>query len=147
MDVATRTGRLIQALIIACSLLGAALLVEIHMLVPTFVFDFISAGWVCFVLDSILTFVRPRASYYFGLLLSGLGLAASLPQGTHWSFIEDGMVVPSAIFISGSLMQGAIIVLVVYYHLVRQRSTTNSALEAAGGAHTPASHRWLELRL
>lgn len=120
----TRTAKTIQALILASTLLGIALLFEIYAIVPPFVFEIVSVGWVCFAFDSLLTFVRPTASFCLGLILSVLGLSASLPQSTHWEFIQEGLVVPSAIFIAGSIMQGMIVVLSAYY-LVGLRKGVN----------------------
>ena len=112
-----RYAAAIQALILASSVLGVALLYEISPLVPAFVFDFVAVGWALFVLDSILTFIRPVVSYYFGFVLAVLALGASLPQSAHWSFIQNGLLVPSLIFLTGSAMQIAIIVLVGLFTL------------------------------
>ncbi|HYB76532.1 MAG TPA: hypothetical protein VEC08_06210, partial [Nitrososphaerales archaeon] len=107
----TRIAKTIQGLIVASTLLGIALLFEIYAVVPLEVFEIVSIGWVCFVIDCFLTFIRPNASFCIGLILSILGLSASLPQSTHWEFIQEGQLVPSAIFITGSIMQGIIVVL------------------------------------
>jgi hypothetical protein len=120
----TRTARAIQALIIASALLGVALLWEIHSIVPPEVFDIIAFGWVLFVIDSALTFLRPRVSYYVGLVLALLALGASLPQSAHWAFIQNGLLVPSVIFVSGSVVQVLIIVFVVSY-LVKEGRTAD----------------------
>ena len=115
------TGKAIQALIVASSVLGIALLIEINSAVPQEVFDFIAFGWALFVVDSLLTFVRPTISYYLGLILSVLGLSASLPQSAHWAFIENGQLIPSAIFVAGSIFQVLIIGLVALYTIKRRR--------------------------
>jgi len=129
---------MIQALILASTLLGICLLVEINSLVPPFVFDIVSVGWVCFVIDSVLTFVEPTASFCLGLILSVLGLGASLPQSTHWQFIEEGLFVPSAIFIAGSIMEMAIVVLAAYY-LVGLYTNRNRAISRRGGFAFPGA--------
>ena len=121
-----RTARVIQALIIASTLLGIALLFEIHSVVPPFVYEIVSIGWICFAVDSFLTFVKPTTSFCVGLVLSLLGLSASLPQSTHWEFIQEGLIVPSAIFIAGSIMEVMIVMLSAYY-LIGLRSRGNSA--------------------
>ena len=118
-----QSGRAIQALIVASSVLGIALLYEINSVVPPDVFDFVALGWALFVVDSALTFVRPVISYYFGLVLAVLALSASLPQSAHWSFIENGLLVPSAIFVTGSAFQVLIIVLVIYHSIKMRRSS------------------------
>jgi hypothetical protein len=116
----TRTARAIQVLIIASTLLGVALLWEIHSMVPPEVFDTIAFGWILFVIDSALTFLKPGVSYYIGLVLALLALGASLPQSAHWAFIQNGLLVPSVIFVSGSVVQVLVIIFVVSY-LVRER--------------------------
>ncbi len=108
-------GRWIQCLILASVALGAGFLLEVQPLLPPAVFDFITAGWALFVVDGLLTFLRPRVSYYFGSALAALALASSLPQSTHWQFIAQGEVLPSLVFVGGSSMQVAIIALVAYY--------------------------------
>lgn len=117
-----QTGKAIQALIVASTILGVGLLIEINSVVPPEVFDFIALGWALFVVDSLLTFVRPTISYYLGLILAVLGLSASLPQSAHWAFIENGLLIPSAIFVTGSAFQVLIIALVVYYSIKVRRS-------------------------
>ncbi len=117
-----QTGRAIQVLIVASSFLGVALLIEINSVVPPDVFDFVAVGWALFVVDGVLTFVRPVISYYLGLVLAVLALSASLPQSAHWAFIENGLLIPSAIFVTGSAFQVLIIVLVVYYSFKMRRS-------------------------
>ncbi|MGP8125576.1 MAG: hypothetical protein ACLQEQ_06900 [Nitrososphaerales archaeon] len=117
-----QTGKAIQVLIVASSFLGVALLIEINSVVPSDVFDFVAVGWALFVVDGVLTFVRPVISYYLGLVLAVLALSASLPQSAHWAFIENGLLIPSAIFVTGSAFQVLIIVLVVYYSFKTRRS-------------------------
>ena len=120
----TRTTRTIQVLILAAAILGVGLLWEIYPLLPSMVFDSIFVGWALFVVDGALTFARPRISYYLGLVLSVLGLSASLPQSAHWAFIENGQLIQSAIFLAGSTVEVLIIVLVVYV-LVQSRQVVN----------------------
>ena len=104
---------------------------EIHSVVPSVVFEIVTVGWACFAVDSLLTFVKPTASFCAGLVLSVLGLSASLPQSTHWEFIEEGLVVPSAIFIAGSLMEIMIVILGAYYLVgLRSRGSGPKALES-----------------
>lgn len=123
-------GRTVQALILSATVLGVGLLFEIQPLVPAAVFDTVSVGWVLFVLDSVLTFVRPVPSYYLGLVLSVLGLSSSLTESAHWAFIQEGQLVPSTIFVAGSVIQVLIVVLVSYRTLaaVRRRGVTFGCL-------------------
>ena len=119
-DARRRIGKFIQALVLLSVLLGALFLAQAYSQVPSFVFEFVAVGWVLFIIDAALTFVRPRASYAFALVLALLALASSLPQSTHWAFVANGDVLPAATFLAGSAVQVILAVLVVYY-FVRAR--------------------------
>ncbi len=101
-------------------LLGVAFLWQVSGLLPTAVFDFVAAGWVLFVLDAILTFVRPRASYYLAFVLAILALTSSLPQSAHYAFIQERVLLPAATFVVGSAAQ-VLLVILVPYHFFRER--------------------------
>jgi hypothetical protein len=113
--------RLIQALIILSVLIGVLFLYQVQGLVPAEVFAFVAVGWVLFVVDSVLTFLRPRLSYYLAFVLAVLALASSLPETAHYTFIEQGDVVPALIFIVGSAAQILLVVLVPYYFVSARR--------------------------
>jgi hypothetical protein len=117
------SGRSIQAVILFSAALGVLFLWQAAGLLPGFVFDFIAFGWVLFVVDSALTFVRPRISYLLAFVLAILALSASLPQSAHWAFIQEGDLVPAAIFITGSIAQILLLILVPY-HFVRGRRSS-----------------------
>ena len=107
--------RLIQGSIIFTTLFGVVFLWEVYPLLPSFVFDFVAAGWVCFVIDSALTFFRPRASFALGLVLAILGLASSLPQPEHYAFFQEGNLAAAATFSIGTIAELLIVGLVAYY--------------------------------
>jgi hypothetical protein len=116
-------GRLIQTLILFSTILGIFFLWEVYSLLPSFVFDFLALGWFLFLVDSVLTFVRPRISYFLGLVLAILTLAASIPQPEHYSLIASGNVEATVTLILGSSAQAGIIVSVAYYALKTRRSS------------------------
>ena len=62
--------RVIQALILSSAVLGVFFLWEAYPLLPPDVFYALTFGWLLFVFDGALTFVRPRVSYYLGLALA-----------------------------------------------------------------------------
>ncbi len=99
------------------TLLGLAFLWEVNGILPGPVFDFVAVGWALFVVDSVLTFIRPVASYYLGLALAALALASSLPQSAHYALVESGLSFQAATFVAGSASQVLIIVLVIYRFL------------------------------
>ncbi len=129
----TKTGRAIQSLIIFSTLLGILFLWQVYGVLPSIAFDLLAVGWGLFVVDSALTFVRPKIAYYLGLVLAILALATSLPQSTHYSFIQNGVLLPSATFVAGTAAQVLIIVLVLY-HFVHARRTDEWAWPGAKSA-------------
>jgi hypothetical protein len=108
------TARLIQGLILFSTVLGVLFLLQVYTLLPSFVFDAIALGWVLWVVDSALTFVRPSLSRYLALLLAFLTLAATLSQPEHYSLVGSGNLEAAATLIAGSSAQVAIIVAVSY---------------------------------
>ena len=116
----TRTERGISTCIYGCTVLGAAFLWLGQGQIPPVPFMIIAAGWILFFVDSLLTLVRPRASFLLGGLLAGLGLAASLPQTAHYRLFESGQIVFGTIFLAGTVLQGILLVLALAY-LVRMR--------------------------
>ena len=108
------TDRVIQALILFSTILGVFFLWQVYPLLPSFVFDAIAFGWVLWVVDSVLTFLRPNASIYLGLLLAFLTLAATLSQPEHYALLGSGDLEAAATLIVGSSAQVAIILAVAY---------------------------------
>ncbi len=118
---ASPTGRAIQALVIFSTLLGVLFLAQAYVQVPSTVFDIVAAGWVLFVVDSLLTFFRPTVSYYLAFVLAILALGSSLPQSAHYAFIANGELLSSATFLVGSLAQVLLVVLVPYHFIKARR--------------------------
>lgn len=116
-----RLERTIQALILFSTALGVLLLYEIYALLPAAAFDFVAAGWVLFVFDSVLTFIRQRIAFYLAFVLALLGLSTSLPQSAHYAFIASGDLVPAAIFVIGSALMILIAILAPTLVLLRRR--------------------------
>ena len=121
------SGSTIQATILFSTVLGVLFLWQVYDLLPSFVFDFVASGWVLFLVDSALTFVRPKASYALGFVLALLALASSLPQSAHYAFIQAGELLPSITFIVGTAAQVLLIVLVPI-HFIRARKESGSGL-------------------
>lgn len=112
-----RTGRLIQVDVVFSAVLGVIFLVQVYGVLPSQFFDFVFVGWVLFVLDSVLTFTNPRVSYAMAFALALLALVSSLPQSAHYAFIENGVLLPAATFVLGTLAQVLLLILVPYYFL------------------------------
>jgi hypothetical protein len=114
-------GRTIQTLVIFSTVLGVLFLLQAYRLVPTSVFEFVTAGWILFVVDSCLTFLRPRLSYYLAFVLAVLALSSSLPETAHYAFIATGDLLPAATFVLGSAAQVLLVVLVPYFYLKQRK--------------------------
>jgi uncharacterized membrane protein YesL len=90
-------------------------------LLPRDVFDILTFGWLLFVVDSTLTFIRPKVAYYFGLVLAVIALGETLSQPAHYALVESGALPASITLILGSLAQALLIVLVIYYGVSERR--------------------------
>ena len=133
MDRRGKVGRAIQGLILFSAVLGALFLWEASGLLPASVFDIIAVGWALFVVDSAMTFVRPVASYYLGLVLAVLALSASLPQPAHYTFFAAGEILAGATFTAGTAAQFALIALVVYYAVISRKPMSRAAETVRSG--------------
>lgn len=113
--------RAIQGVIIFCTLFGIPFLYEVYPVLPSSVFYTVTFGWVLFVVDSVLTFVRPRASYYLGLVLAVLAFGATVSQPDHFALIASGDVAATITLIVGSASELVLIVLVIAFVLTSRK--------------------------
>ena len=113
--------RVIQGLIVFSAVLGVAFLWQAYPLLPTDVFEILAFGWFLFVVDSVLTFVRPLASYVLGLVLALIALSQTLSQPEHYAIIESGNVPGTVTLVLGSAAQALIIVFVGYFLVARRK--------------------------
>ena len=114
--------RAIQGSILFATLFGVPFLVEVYPVLPREVFYSVAFGWVLFVVDSALTFVRPRASYYLGLALAVIALVVTWTQPEHLALIEGGNVSATVTIIVGTVAEVAIIALVGYFAVSTRKS-------------------------
>jgi len=127
-------SRAIQGLIIFSAVLGVFFLWQAQPLLPTDVFEILTLGWLLFVVDSILTFVRPRISYYLGLVLAVVALSETLTQPEHYALVENGNVPATIILVLGSVAQAMLIGLVIWFIISERRKDP----WAWPGAESPA---------
>lgn len=113
--------RAIQSLILFSTVLGVFFLWQAYPLLPSFVFDFVSFGWVLFVTASVITFVKPKASFYLALVLAVLALISTLSQPEHYALVENGNVPATITLFLGSAAEILIIALTVYYFATGQK--------------------------
>ena len=108
-------AKAIQGVILFSTIFGAFFLYEVYPLVPAFVFDGVAVGWALFLVDSILTFLRPRISFYLGMALAVAALAATLSAPEHYQLIAGGNVPATATLVVGWGSEVLLIVLVGIY--------------------------------
>jgi hypothetical protein len=115
-----KTGNAIQATVFFSAILGVFFLIQVYLLLDPLAFEIIALGWVLFVFDGLLTFTRPRASYYLAFLLAFLALFETLSQPAHYSLVLSGNIPAAATILAGSAAQVILLVLVPY-HFSRER--------------------------
>jgi len=126
--------RAIQGLILFSTVLGVFFLWQAQPLLPINVFYFLVFGWTLFVIDSALTFLRPKISYYFGLVLAVLALGETLSQPEHYQLVENGNLPAAIILVLGSVAQGLLIAFTLYFLISERRKDP----WAWPGAESPA---------
>ena len=127
-------ARVIQGLIVFSTVLGVFFLWQAHPLLPGDVFDILAFGWLLFLVDSVLTFVRPKVSYYLGLVLAVVALSETLTQPEHYALVENGNVPATLILVLGSIAQALLIGSVVWFVVSGRRKDP----WAWPGAESPA---------
>ena len=118
----TALPRVIQGLIVFSTVLGAVFLWQAYPVLPTDAFGFVAFGWVLFVVDCILTVVRPLASYYLGVVLAVVALGSTLSEPAHFTLVESGNLLASATIVLGSTAEILLAATGVYYLLTRRRT-------------------------
>jgi hypothetical protein len=113
----SRLERAIDLLIYLSVLLGVVLLPQIYLLVPSWLFYSVLAGWVAYLLVAVATIRHLKVAYPFAFLLSILTLAVSLPQPEHYSFAGEGMWLATLTFAVGSVVQIALLVMIPLHML------------------------------
>ena len=108
-------------MIVFSTVLGVFFLWQAHPLLPGDVFDILAFGWLLFVVDSVLTLVRPRISYYLGLVLAVIALSETLTQPEHYALVENGNVPATVILVLGSVAQALLIGSVIWFVISERR--------------------------
>ena len=109
-------------LIYASVILGVALLVQLYaLMVPSWLFYSILAGWLLYLLVAIGVATGRDKAYPPALVLSIVTLAVSLPQPEHYSLADAGPTLASLTFMAGSLLQAGVIILVTSFLVLKRR--------------------------
>lgn len=114
--------RMIQGLIIFSTVFGVAFLWEVYPILPPVVFDGVAIGWVLFAVDSILTFIRPKISFYLGIALAVIALTATLSQPEHYALVASGNIPATVTIVVGSFAEALLIILGVAYLMKSRKS-------------------------
>ena len=117
-----RVRRIANWLIYASVILGVALLVQLYVLVvPSWLFDSILVGWILYLVVAIAVASGRDKAYPAALVLSIITLAVSLPQPEHYSLAEAGPTLASLTFITGSVLQVGVIVLIASFLFLERK--------------------------
>lgn len=122
----TRLTRAIQGLILFADVFGVAFLNEVYPVLPSFVFDSLAIGWVLFVVDGALTFIRPKVSYYLGLVLALVAFISTVSQPQHYALVASGDIPATITLVIGSATELMLIGAVILYHF-RERGAPSPA--------------------
>ncbi len=128
----------IQGVILFSTVLGVYFLWLVYPRVPQDVFYILLTGWLLFAVDSALTFIRPKLSYYLGIVLALIALAETLTQSEHYAIVASGDVPATVTLVLGSISQAVLIILVGYY-LARFRNEDPWAWPGKGPAESDVS--------
>jgi len=119
-----RVRRVANWLIYASVILGVALLVQLYVLmVPSWLFYSILAGWILYLVVAIAVATGRDKAYPAALALSIVTLIVSLPQPEHYSLAEAGPTLASLTFIAGSVLQIGVIILVTSSMFLEKRQS------------------------
>jgi len=119
-----RVRRIANWLIYASVILGVALLVQLYVLmVPSWLFYSILAGWILYLVVAIAVATGRDKAYPAALALSIVTLIVSLPQPEHYSLAEAGPTLASLTFIAGSVLQIGVIILVTSSMFLERRQS------------------------
>jgi hypothetical protein len=102
-------------------LLGILLLYLLYPAVPAFLFRSALVAWVAYLLTAIGVAMKRRVAYISSFVLASLTLAVSLPVPTHYSFLGTGNLLAGITFVLGSFLQGAVMILVLSYFVVKRQ--------------------------
>jgi hypothetical protein len=120
----TRLRRGADWLIYASVILGVALLVQLYsLMVPSWLFYSILAGWLLYLLVAIGVATGRDKAYLPALVLSIVTLTISVPQPEHYSLADAGPTLASLTFIAGSLLQAGVIILVTSFLVLKRRQS------------------------
>jgi hypothetical protein len=114
----------IDLLIYPSVALGVLLLLQIYVLVPTWLFYSVLVGWFAYLIIAVAAATGREIAYPLAFVLSVLTLVVSLPQPEHYSFASEGMWTATLTFATGSVLQIALLILIPIYLIKKRRATS-----------------------
>ena len=115
--------RAIDLLVYLSVALGLALLPQLHVLVPAWLFYSVLAGWIAYLIVAIGVAKGRELAYPLAFVLSVLTLTVSLPQPEHYSFASEGMWLATFTFAIGSVLQAALLILIPIYLIQKRKAS------------------------
>jgi len=112
-----RLEHAIDLLIYLSVALGVVLLPQIYSLVPPWLFYAVFGGWIAYLIVALAARFHHKAAYPAAFLLAVVTLLSSLPDPTHYSFAGAGMWLATATFVTGSVLQICLLVLISVHFL------------------------------
>ena len=113
--------RIIDLFIYLSVAFGIVLLPQLYFLVPSWLMYSVTVGCVVYLVVAVAIATHHDKAYPVVFVLAVLTLLVSLPQPEHSVFVEVGLSLASFTFISGSVLQIGLIVLIPIYLLGKRR--------------------------
>jgi hypothetical protein len=112
----------VNYLIYASVILGVVLLIQLYMIVPSWLFYSIVTGWIAYVIVAVLVARRLETAYPAALVLAILTLFVSLPRPEHQNMVLAGFSIGAFTFLAGSILQFGVIVLILTYYALKRKT-------------------------
>ncbi|HZY95406.1 MAG TPA: hypothetical protein VFE98_11235 [Candidatus Bathyarchaeia archaeon] len=95
--------------------LGVILLIQLYLIVPSWLFYSILGGWLLYLAVAIAAAKGRESAYSAALVLSIITLLVTLPRPEHQNLVLGGVSVGSMTFLVGSALQIAVAVFAAAY--------------------------------
>ncbi len=103
----------VLACLVASTALGFVFMAVAYPVVPRWLFTSITIGTVAYTAITLAAIRGVWQAYPAAAIMAVITLTASLTSRAHYAFIEQGLLVQSAIFITGSILQIALLILLL----------------------------------
>ena len=121
--------RTLRWLIYGSVALGVILLIQLYLIVPTWLFYSILGGWLSYLAVAIAAAKGREIAYPAALVLSIITLLVTLPRREHQNLVLGGFSIGSITFLIGSALQVAVSVLAAAYLVAGRKLHPTEMLE------------------